>query len=379
MPRVTVGYLDNCMHPLWLTRVGLRAARFFGAQSLWFPDHFASFVPAIVWKPELTPAAKIIHSPDAFLDPLQMLAVAAVRFRGVDLGTAVTEAYRRHPMSLAQSFVTLDHLSKGHAILGIGNGERVNVEPYGLPWGKRVSRLEEALTIIRLLWESRGEPVSYAGKYWELKDAIFNLPLYKDRPPRIWVASHAPRMLSLTGRFADGWLPVEKATPEEYAHRLGLITDAALAAGRSMESFVPGLLLFPTVLGASRDQVLELVMGSGLRGALALGIPGRLWEEHGLEHPLGNEHGGNYEILPTQVTEEHVEQANARVTPELVLSVMYMGSPAEVFEEVAPLVDVGVRHFVVTNAAGFFSGGGIADMWRIGSLIRKLRRLSFPK
>ena len=71
--------------------------------------------------------------------------MTATRFRGIDVGTLVTEPIRKHPMSLAQPFVTLDHISRGHAIMGIGNGERENVEPYGLPWEKQVARLEEAM------------------------------------------------------------------------------------------------------------------------------------------------------------------------------------------------------------------------------------------
>ena len=67
-------------------------------------------------------------------------------------------------MAIAQSFVTLDHISRGHAVLGIGNGERENCEPYGLPWDHQVSRLDEALRIIRALWESRGQPVTFEGK-----------------------------------------------------------------------------------------------------------------------------------------------------------------------------------------------------------------------
>ena len=55
------------------------------------------------------------------------------------------EAYRRHPVTLAQAFVTIDHLTRGRAILGIGNGERENVEPYGMAFTKRVGRLEESL------------------------------------------------------------------------------------------------------------------------------------------------------------------------------------------------------------------------------------------
>ena len=91
----------------------------------------------------------------------------------------MTEPFRRHPATLAQAFVTLDHLSKGRAILGVGSGERENTEPYGMPFVNRVSRLEEALTIVRLLWGSGGEPVVFDGKVWTLRDALFTTLLYR--------------------------------------------------------------------------------------------------------------------------------------------------------------------------------------------------------
>ncbi len=219
MPHVTVGYQDGTIHPLWLVNAGMRMARLFGAESLWVQDHYMGFIPAHCWTPEVTPAAKAIHSPDACFDALQILAITATKIRGADIGTLVTEPIRYHPMSLAQSFVTLDHISKGRAILGIGNGERENVEPYGLPWRKQVARLEEALTIIRKLWSSEGAPVTHDGEFWQLRDAVFNLPLYQGRQPRVWIASHAPRMLGLTGRFGDGWVPAIRVPAEEYSWR----------------------------------------------------------------------------------------------------------------------------------------------------------------
>jgi phthiodiolone/phenolphthiodiolone dimycocerosates ketoreductase len=358
----------------------LRLVRLFGVDTIWLADHFMNFVPAHVWKPEFTPAAKRIHSLDGHLDPLQILAVTAVRSRRVNLATGVTEAIRRHPMSLAQSFVTLDHLSKGRAILGIGNGERENIEPYGLPWKKQVSRLEEALTIIRLLWESRGTPVDYDGQFWKLKDAVFNLPLYNDRPPRIWIGAHAPRMLGLTGRFGDGWIPAGgKMTPEEYASRLNVIKESAAAAGRSMETFVPGQMLFPVVLGKSRDQALDMVMKSRLGAVFALLAPGPIWKEHGLSHPLGEDHGGWYDFVPPRVTEEDVERAMSTMTPELLLATMYLGSPQDIFEEAAALVDAGARHIAVSDGSVLFTGDVGSHLWRLGSLIRKVRRLESPE
>lgn len=374
MGRVTVGYQDAGIHPLWLTSAGLRMARLMGAESLWLPDHYMGFISSLVWKPEITPAARVVHSPDAFFDPLQILAVTASRIRGVDLGTAVTEAFRRHPMSLAQSFVTLDHLSKGHAILGIGNGERENVEPYGLPWGKQVSRLEEALTIIRLLWASEGRPVNFDGRFWTLRDAIFNLPLYDGKPPRIWIASHAPRMLELTGRFGDGWLPTLKAAPEEYAARLETILAAGRRAGRDMSHFVPGQLVM-VALGESRDQVIDLAMKSRLGAAMTLLAPDAVWKSQGLTHPLGDGFGGFYDIVPPRVTGEQIDAAARDMTPELLLASLYAGSPGEIRDQLAPQVAAGARHLIVANIGGIFSGGGPAELWRLASLIRKLRRL----
>ena len=374
MARVTVGYQDGTIYPLWLVRMGMRLARLFGARSLWVQDHFMGFIPASVWKPEVTEAAKAIHSPDACFDPLQILAVTATRFRGVDVGTLVTEPIRRHPMSLAQSFVTLDHISRGHAILGIGNGERENVEPYGLPWEKQVARLEEALTIIRLLWESGGRPVAYTGRFWTLRDAIFNLPLYQGRPPRIWIAAHAPRMLRLTGRFGDGWVPAVRTRPAEYARRLGVIRAAAAEAGRSFDGFVPGQTLL-TAIGESKAQILDLAVKSRLGAAMALLLPAEAWRAHGKTHPLGDDHRGFIDIVPPRVTDAQLDQAARDVTPEMLDEGMFAGSPAEIYEQVAPLVDAGARHLIVSNAGAALTGGKPIDIVRLGSLMRKLRRL----
>ena len=68
------------------------------------------------------------------------------------------------------------------------------------PIRERMDRLEEALTIIRALWESGGEPISSDGPTWPLKNALFTTPLYDGKAPTVWIAAHAPRMLGLTGR-----------------------------------------------------------------------------------------------------------------------------------------------------------------------------------
>lgn len=374
MERVTVGYQDGCMHPLWLSRVNLRLATLFGASALWLPDHFMGFTPRQVWKPDITPAAKLLHSLDALFDPLQMLAVTATRIHGVDLGTSVTESIRRHPMSLAQSFVTLDHLSKGHAILGIGNGIRENTEPYGLPYANNVARLEEALIIIRKLWDSGGAPVAYDGRFWKLRDAVFDLPLYKAKAPRIFVAAHFPAMLRLTGCYADGWLPGQKVTGDEYRARLDIIREAAQQAGRSMEAFMPTQTIL-VAFGAQRDAVMRRAMQSRFCATLALGAPAAVWKAHGRTHPLGENHRGFLDLVPPRVTDEQIEQSARTMTAEILLSLFYAGSPQEIRDEVAPLAAAGCRHFIIANMGASFTGDGVADVWRLRTLMRELMRL----
>jgi phthiodiolone/phenolphthiodiolone dimycocerosates ketoreductase len=300
--------------------------------------------------------------------------VTATRIRRVDLGTSVTDPIRRSPMSLAQSFVTLDHLTRGRAILGIGNGIRENTEPYGLPYADNVARLEEALTIIRLLWASRGAPVDYDGRFWRLRDAVFRLPLHRGRPPRLFVAAHFPRMLRLAGRFGDGWLPGQKVTAAEYRKRLTTIASARAEAGRGGEPFLATQTLL-VALGESRAAVLEKAMRSPVSAAMALGAPAAAWNALGIEHPLGPGHVGFLDLVPTRIHQAELDRALATMRPELLLGQLYVGSVDEIVAEVTPLVGAGCRHFIVANVGASFMNEGARGFARLASLMRRLRRL----
>jgi len=376
--RLSVGVETNCIAPLRLERSMLRLCQLFGVDSLFVPDHYLSFVPRSVWSPALTPAAKLVPSPDAFFDPFVMMGMMAARYRRVRIGTGVTEPFRRHPATLAQAFVTLDHMTRGRAILGIGNGERENNEPYGIPFKKRVGRLEEALAIIRRLWESRGEPVSFDGSIWRLKDALFATPLYNGRAPAIWVAAHAPRMLGLTGRYADGWYPTRKLTPAEYADGLSRIRAAAAEAGRDVSHFEPALQV-QLVLGRDRRAALEAVMRVPATAAMSLLLPGSVWAKHGLRHPLADDFEGFPDFVPEEVTPAQLEQARRLATAELVGDGVLAGSIDEVVAEVRALVDAGLRHVVIWNIGPLATGASPRGLLELAVLIRRLRKLPLAR
>ncbi len=71
--RVTVGYQDGCLAPLWLSRTATTVARVLGAQAIWYPDHFMGFAPKWLWTPEVVPAASVLPSMDALFDPVPLM------------------------------------------------------------------------------------------------------------------------------------------------------------------------------------------------------------------------------------------------------------------------------------------------------------------
>jgi probable F420-dependent oxidoreductase len=128
-------------------------------------------------------------------------AVAAVTTR-VELGPLVLCSSFRDPGVVAKMAATLDEVSGGRLILGLGAGwHDPEYEAFGFPTDRRVSRFAEALEIVvRLL---RGERVSFVGRYYHLSEAVL-LPA-PGRSIPILVAARRPRMLRLTARWADAW------------------------------------------------------------------------------------------------------------------------------------------------------------------------------
>ena len=122
-----------------------------GYDALWWPDHLMGWHPDTMWNEEFTPLAKHQPSSHVHVDPFAMMAAIGAQTEGIRGGTCVTDLLRRHPASIAQTMLTLDHMTKGRAILGLGSGEQLNIEPYGIEWAKPVAKLAEGLEVIRLL------------------------------------------------------------------------------------------------------------------------------------------------------------------------------------------------------------------------------------
>jgi alkanesulfonate monooxygenase SsuD/methylene tetrahydromethanopterin reductase-like flavin-dependent oxidoreductase (luciferase family) len=141
------------------------------------------------------------------LEAWTLLAAIAARTSRIRIGVLVTSNTFRHPALLLKEAVTVDHISAGRLILGIGSGWNVDEHRrYGIPLqppAERVARLEEAVELIDLL--QRQDRTTYSGDFYQVVDAPLDPgPLQQPRIPLL-IAAHRPRMLRLAARFADQW------------------------------------------------------------------------------------------------------------------------------------------------------------------------------
>lgn len=173
-----------------------------------------------------------------FLDTWTLLTAIAMRTTRITLFPDVLNVPLRPPAVLAKAAASLDLLSDGRLELGLGaGGSSEAIKSIGGPLltrGEAVSALEEAIKVIRLMW-SGDRGVRFEGKFYRLGGLHTGPP--PAHPIGIWLGAYKPRMLSLVGRVADGWVPsLGYAQPADLLEGNRRIDEAAAEAGRDPRS-----------------------------------------------------------------------------------------------------------------------------------------------
>lgn len=316
--------------------------------SLWMPDHLVSFWPDALWTPEFTDLAAVSPSPHRYLDALPLAGAVAARTRRIRLATSVLDTVRRHPVMLAQSALTLSHLSDGRFILGLGAGERENLAPYGFDHRDTVSRFAEAVRLIRLLWNADG-PVDVAGQFFTLDHARLDTDVHPTGPPPIWIGANGPRMLRLAGELADGWWPTGSAGPETYARQLARLRESAERAGRDPEAITPAKMV--VCLIGEPDELTEILQRP-LVQSLVLQLTADALAAAGHRHPMGEHWRGIQDIDPRTLTRDRLLGLFENVDSAAILSVVPHGTPKEVAAQIADFGDAGARVVSVLDYSG---------------------------
>jgi phthiodiolone/phenolphthiodiolone dimycocerosates ketoreductase len=320
-----------------------------GYESIWWPSHLMGWHPQSVWTDDVTPLAKVQGNPHTWFHPLIMMSAAGAVTERIRIGVVVTDVITHHPAVLAHAALTLDHVTQGRLILGLGSGEQLNVTPYGMEWDKPVGHLDEGLDVIRLLWEN-DDPVSFDGQFYKLEDAVLGLSPYTPGGPPIWIAAHGPRSLRITGAKADGWLPT-KMFAEEYGESLSRIREASVAAGRPEDSVTAGMLGY--VLVGPDEETVERIKEHPLVRLLCILMPSHDFEKLGIEPPLGGAGSGFHDFVPTRVERERALELAEAIPPRTLDYYAFCGTVDQVVDEIAEFHAQGLRHLILWNITAF--------------------------
>ena len=223
--------------------------------------------------------------PVTVFDPWVVLAAIAERTQRVRIGTLITPVARRRPWKLARETVTLDHLSGGRVIFGVGLGYPPDADFALLGEDAddrvRAEKLDEGLEVLMRLWA--GEPVDFEGEHFRIRETQFHpTPLQRPRIP-IWVAGMWPNRAPFrrAARF-DGVVPI---AVDERGMPASLATDALAEVVAYVREHRATDEPFEVVHGGPAD--VDAIRGSAEAGATwylpDVGVGGPGWEEATLE------------------------------------------------------------------------------------------------
>lgn len=214
-----------------------RFARFMegaGAESVWAVEHvvvpetYESVYP-------YAPDGKMGLPPTTDLpDPLAWLSYAAAATETLRLGTAMLILPEHHPVVLAKRLATLDRLSEGRLLAGVGIGWlREEYEALGVPWERRGARADEYLGAMQALWSD--QPATYTGETVSFRDVHLNPSPLHDAGVPLLIGGHSKAAARRAGRFGAGLFPLG-VEMERLAHLRTVMQETAVACGRDPDA-----------------------------------------------------------------------------------------------------------------------------------------------
>jgi len=284
-------------------------------------------------------------------DVATVLAWLAAQTDRIKVGSAIFQMPARSPAMTAMTAATLDHLSDGRVLLGIGtSGPQVAEGWHGQRFAHQLQRTREYVEIIRLALSR--ERLEYRGEEYELplpdgpgKALKLTIGPVQERIP-IYIAAIGPKNTQLTGEIADGWLPIF-FSPENVGDARALLEEGAARSGRSLDQFD----IAPSVNVCIDDDVDRA--RDAMRHVLALYVGGMGSRKKNFYNDLVRRYG--FEDAAQTVQDLYLEgkkdEAAAALPPALIDKVCLVGPREKVAERLAVYRDAGVGTLIVAPMA----------------------------
>jgi phthiodiolone/phenolphthiodiolone dimycocerosates ketoreductase len=344
--------MENCLQAI--TR-----AEKLGWDFIEYPDQLTSTHPLGMLHPPVPkndPSMPTSFFSEIWYGSFEMTAAAAVLTDRVELNLGVVDALRRAPSVMAQEFATLNHMSKGRLVISVGAGEMKQFEPYGLTRDKPFARMEEAIKTWKALWASEGKPISRASEFWPLKEAVFPIPLYDGKRPRILATGGGDTIFRMVGEVCDGWVTFLPGgcnnSPEIMADSIDKIKQFARNAGREDHEFTYNSHPM-VVLAETDDEAWRLARSPNVGWVVITAASidsGKTWEKLGHKNPLGKFFWSK-DISVTSMSRADVEKLAPEIPDELTDVSMIWGGPERVARRLQTYIDAGMNEIMFVNMA----------------------------
>ena len=220
-----------------------RRAEEMGFESVWFPEH--THIPV----ERKTPWSGGPELPSEYYnsyDPFVALMAAGAATRDIKLATGICLIIQRDPITTAKTIATLDRLTNGRFIFGIGGGwNREEIEHHGTPFAKRFPVLRERILAMKAMWTQ--EQAEFHGRHVDFEPIVVNpKPVQKPHPPII-MGGDGPTTFDRVVQFCDGWLPIGRGNmPAGLEDKMAELRRRAEAAGRDPVSISVSVFQAPT-------------------------------------------------------------------------------------------------------------------------------------
>ena len=273
-----------------------------------------------------------LHDHSFARDALSYLTAAAGATSRLRLGVACLSPYTRHPVILAMSMFTLQESSKGRAVLGLGTGFPMRLDLMAINHEKPIAALKETMEICRKIWE--GQSLTYQGKVFSLKSVKSVSGTVYARIP-IYIAGWKKQMLSLTGKYADGYVAKGGESPQSLARIVSEVRSAAESHSRRMSDLEIAAYLL-TLVGKTRDSAFAMAKKDPFVNYMLSVQDDYLYEETGLNPAAKKPVAENY-------FKGNLGESSSHITDEMVEAFTLCGTEDQVRDRVEEYVKSGLN------------------------------------
>ncbi|MDD4898426.1 MAG: 5,10-methylenetetrahydromethanopterin reductase [Methanocellales archaeon] len=259
------------------------------------------------------------------------LALVAEKTKRVRLGPGVTNAYQIHPALTASAIATIDNISNGRAMLGIGAGDRTTLASLGIQMDKPVEKLKEAVEIIRRLLT--GERLSFQGDFFRIEGAKLSL---KCPEIPIYIGAQGPLMLRTASAIGDGVL-INASHPLDFKYAVSQVQEGSPKAGFDIAAYAS----FSVDLDEEKAKkaVVPVV------AFIVAGSPAPVLERHDIDST-------DVDAIKSALAKGDFRTAFRSVTNPMVDAFSIYGSPDHCIRRIKELHEIGVTQVVVGSPIG---------------------------